>query len=50
MGWIEGIGEVINYIEENITEEIAIGNITKKAFMSPFYFQKGLEMIFGFTV
>ena len=25
MGWIEGIGEAINYIEENITEEIAIG-------------------------
>jgi hypothetical protein len=22
MGWIEGIGEAINYIEENITEEI----------------------------
>ncbi len=44
------IGEAINYIEENITEEIAIKNIAKKVLMSPFYFQKGLAMLCGFTV
>lgn len=38
MGWIEGIGEAINYIEKNITEELAIENIAEKAFMSQFYF------------
>ena len=27
MGWIEGIGEAINYIEENITEEITVENM-----------------------
>lgn len=50
MGWIEGISEAISYIEGNITEEIAIQNIAKKAFMSPFYFQKGFAMLCGFTV
>lgn len=44
------IGEAINYIEENITEEIAIKNIAKKVLMSPFYFQKGFAMLCGFTV
>ncbi|MBX4262861.1 helix-turn-helix domain-containing protein, partial [Clostridium estertheticum] len=50
MGWIEEIGEAINYIEENITEEIAIKNIAEKVLMSPFYFQKGFAMLCGFTV
>ncbi|WP_291573065.1 AraC family transcriptional regulator [Clostridium sp. UBA4548] len=50
MRWLEGIGEAINYIEENITEEISIDYIAKKAFMSPFYFQKGFGMLCGFTI
>ncbi|MGV8984254.1 AraC family transcriptional regulator [Clostridium sp.] len=50
MGWIEGIGEAINYIEENITEEITQENIAKTTFMSTFYFQKGFAMLCGFTV
>lgn len=50
MGWIEGVSEAINYIEENITEELSIDNIAKKAFVSPLYFQKGFAMLCGFTV
>ncbi|MCR3757466.1 AraC family transcriptional regulator [Clostridium felsineum] len=50
MEWIEGIGEAINYIEDNITEEIPIKDIAKKVLMSPFYFQKGFAMLCGFTV
>ncbi len=50
MGWIEGIGEAINYIEDHITEELTIENIAKRAFVSPFYFQKGFAMLCGFTV
>lgn len=50
MGWIEGISEAINYIEDNITEELTIENIAKQAFVSPFYFQKGFAMLCGFTV
>lgn len=50
MGWLEGIGEAIGYIEENITEEITIEEIAKKAYMSSFYFQRGFSMLCGFTV
>jgi AraC family transcriptional regulator len=48
--WIEEIGEAINYIEENITEELTIENIAKRVFISPFYFQKGFAMLCGYTV
>lgn len=50
MGWIEGISDAINYIENNITEELTIENIAKQAFVSSFYFQKGFAMLCGFTV
>lgn len=50
MGWIEGIGEAINYIEENITEELTMENIAKRAFVSSFYFQKGFSILCGFSV
>ncbi len=50
MGWIEGISDAINYIEDNITEELTMGNIAKQAFVSSFYFQKGFAMLCGFTV
>jgi len=48
--WMEGISEAIRYIEENITEELPIENIAKRAFVSPFYFQKGFAMLCGVTV
>ncbi len=50
MGWIEGIGEAISYIDDNITEELSIDCIAKKAFLSPFYFQKGFSMLCGITI
>ncbi len=50
MGWIEGISDAINYIEDNITEELTMENIAKQAFVSSFYFQKGFAMLCGFTV
>ncbi len=50
MDWIEGISKAIYYIEDNITEELSIENISKIALMSPFYFQKGFAMLCGFSV
>lgn len=50
MGWIEGIAEAINYIEENIMDEITIEDIAKRAYISPFYFQKGFAMLCGYTI
>lgn len=50
MGWIEGISKAIAYIEENITEDLTMESIAKQAWVSPFYFQKGFNMLCGFTV
>ncbi len=50
MEWIKSIGEAINYIEENLTEELTIEKIAKLSLISPFYFQKGFSMLCGFTV
>jgi len=50
MGWIEGIGDAIGFIEANITGDLTIEDIAKKVFLSPFYFQKGFAMLCGFTV
>lgn len=50
MGWVEGIGEAIRFIEDNITQELTIGEIAGRAYVSPFYFQKGFAMLCGVTV
>lgn len=50
MRWMEAIGDAIDYIEKNITQELTIESIAKKISVSPFYFQKGFAMLCGFTV
>ncbi len=50
MGWIEDIGKAIQYIEENISEDIDIKKIAEQVCMSSFYFQKGFTMLCGFTI
>lgn len=37
--WTEGIQNAIQYIEDNLTEELCIEDIAAKAYVSPFYFQ-----------
>lgn len=50
MNWIESISKAIEYIEENITEDIHIDDISKHAYISSFYFQKGFSMLCGYTI
>ncbi len=50
MDWIKSINTAINYIESNITEEMNINEIASKAYISPFYFQKGFMMLCGYSV
>lgn len=50
MGWVERIGDAINYIEDNITDELNIEDIAKQVYVSPYYFQKCFTMLCGFTV
>ena len=50
MRWVERLNEALNYIENNITEELLISEIADCAFMSAYYFQKGFSMLSGYTV
>ncbi len=50
MSWVEGISQAIRFIEANITEELAIDEIARQAYVSPFYFQKGFTMLCGLSV
>lgn len=38
-GWIEGIQNAIEYIENNLTEELKIEDIADKAYVSAFHFR-----------
>ena len=50
MDWTESIARAVSYIEDNIKEELTIGDIAQEAMVSAFYFQKGFAMLCGFTV
>lgn len=50
MGWMETVGDAIQYIESHITQELTIDAVAKQVNMSPFYFQKGFAMLCGFTI
>lgn len=50
MEWIESIRGAIQYIEENLTQELNTQKIAAHALLSTYYFQKGFTMLCGFTV
>ena len=49
-GWAEGIQQAIQYMEENLTEELTIENIAARAYVSSFHFQRIFSVLCGFTV
>ena len=49
-GWIEGFQESIDFIEQNLTEELDIEAIAGKAVLSPFYYQRIFGALCGMTV
>ena len=50
MDWIKTIEDAIEYIEENITEDLTVSGIAAEVNISAFYFQKGFSMLCGYTV
>lgn len=46
----EGIQNAVKYIEENLAEELDINEISAKAYLSPFYFQKIFSVLCGITI
>ncbi len=49
-GWIEGFQKSIDFIEQNLTEELDIEEISGKAALSPFYYQRIFGALCGMTV
>ncbi len=50
MEWAKAISTAVEYIEENITENLTAEDIARQVNISPFYFQKGFSLLCGFTI
>lgn len=50
MNWITGIQRAIDYIEDHLDEEIDYGEIAKRAYSSPFHFQRIFSALCGLTL
>lgn len=50
MNWIQGIQRAIDYLEENITEEIDYEEVARQAYSSSFHFQKVFGILCGFSL
>lgn len=50
MEWVQTISKAIDYIENHLTEEISMEDISREVHISPFYFQKGFNLLCGVTV
>lgn len=50
MNWSEAISRAIEYIENNLTNDITIQDISKYAYISPFYLQKGFALVCGYSI
>ena len=50
MNWTEGIQSAINYIEDNITEELNYDDIAARAACSSYYFQRIFGALCGMTL
>ena len=49
-GWIEGFQKSIDFMEQNLTEEMNMEEIAGQAALSPFYYQRIFGALCGMTV
>ncbi len=50
MDWISGLQNALDYIEENITENLDYSEIAKRAYSSSFHFQRVFAIICGYSL
>lgn len=50
MNWNESISRAIEYIENNLTNDITINDVANYSYISSFYFQKGFSMLYGYSI
>lgn len=50
MDWIRGIQKAIDYIEDNITDDLDYDEISRQAYSSKFHFQRVFSIMCGYTI
>ena len=50
MDWITGMQKAIDYIEENLTEEIDYEKVAAESFSSSYHFQRVFSILCGYTL
>ena len=50
MNWITGMQKAIDYIEENLTEEIDYEKVSEKSYSSSYHFQRVFSILCGYTL
>ena len=50
MNWIQGIQAAIDYVEENIRDNIDFEKVAKRAYSSSFHFQRVFSILCGFSL
>lgn len=50
MEWTACLKKTLTYIEENLENEIDIGTVSKNIYLSPYYLQKGFQIITGYSI
>ena len=49
MDWVKTINDAIEYIEENLTEDITLADISKSVNLSAFHFQRSFTLLTGMS-
>ena len=49
-GWAEHMQDALQYIEEHLTDELEIEEISARVYVSPFHFQRIFSALCGITV
>ena len=49
MEWLSCVRETIDYIEEHLLDEVCAGDVVKQTYISPMLFQKGFQVLTGYT-
>jgi len=50
MGWVESIQQAIDYIEDNLLEDLKIEAISQRAHTSVFHFQRTFALLTDMTI
>lgn len=50
MEWLTTLKETLHYIEANLTAELTLEQIAQRVYLSPFYLQKGFQLLTGYSL